>query len=196
MNHPRRHTCWLSKRLHWEGAPGWGTAGQRNPGQLCHVARSTGFMVMGLVSRLSLADYSDSGSFLVVLSQDGFQRGGFWEVGMDWHTQWVWTGIWTGILFGPFLNSSSWWWLVSTLFLTRIFSHKITHANGYYGAWPGGAGLVIVSTNKIIAIASESSGSKCFWDASSLNILLPAMHPIVDLKIRFHFILCPKACPI
>ena len=38
-------------------------------------------MVMGLVSGLSLADYSDSGSFLVVLSQDGFQRGGFWEVG-------------------------------------------------------------------------------------------------------------------
>ena len=44
----------------------------------------SGFMVMGLVSRLSLANHSDSGSFLVVhasLSQDGFQREGFWEVG-------------------------------------------------------------------------------------------------------------------
>ena len=42
------------------------------------------FTVMGLVSRLSLTNHSDSGSFLAVLallSQDGFQREGFWEVG-------------------------------------------------------------------------------------------------------------------
>ena len=41
------------------------------------------FMVMVLVSRLSLASYSDSESFLVVhalFSQDGCQREGFWEV--------------------------------------------------------------------------------------------------------------------
>ena len=40
-----------------------------------------GFMVMGLVSGLSLANHSDSESFLVVhalFSQDEFQRG-FWE---------------------------------------------------------------------------------------------------------------------
>ena len=40
-------------------------------------------MVMGLVSRLFLANHSDSESFLVVhalFSQDGCQRGGFWEV--------------------------------------------------------------------------------------------------------------------
>ena len=40
-------------------------------------------MVMGLVSGLSLASHSDSGSFLVVhslFSQDGCQREGFWEV--------------------------------------------------------------------------------------------------------------------
>ena len=45
------------------------------------VARS--FMVMGLVSRLSSANHSDSESFLVVhalFSQDGCQREGFWEV--------------------------------------------------------------------------------------------------------------------
>ena len=39
----------------------------------------SGFMVMGLVSELSLANCSDSGSFLVVhtlLSQDGCQVGG------------------------------------------------------------------------------------------------------------------------
>ena len=42
-----------------------------------------GFMVMGLVSGLSLANHSDSESFLVVhtlFNQDGFQREGFWEV--------------------------------------------------------------------------------------------------------------------
>ena len=41
-----------------------------------------GFMMMELVSRLSLANHSDSESFLVVhalFSQDGCQRG-FWEV--------------------------------------------------------------------------------------------------------------------
>ena len=40
-------------------------------------------MVIGLVSRLSLANHSDSESFLVVhalFSQDGCQREGFWEV--------------------------------------------------------------------------------------------------------------------
>ena len=42
-----------------------------------------GFMLMELVSRLSLADHSDSGSFLVVhslLRQGGCQQEGFWEV--------------------------------------------------------------------------------------------------------------------
>ena len=41
------------------------------------------FMVMGLVSGLSLANHSDSENFLVVhtlLSQDGYQQEGFWEV--------------------------------------------------------------------------------------------------------------------
>ena len=44
---------------------------------------TSGFMVMGLVSGLSLANHSDSESFLVVhtlFSQDGCQREGFWEV--------------------------------------------------------------------------------------------------------------------
>ena len=42
-----------------------------------------GSMVMGLVSGLSLAHHSDSGSFLVaciLLSQDGCQRKRIWEV--------------------------------------------------------------------------------------------------------------------
>ena len=43
----------------------------------------SGFMVMGLVSGLSLANHSDSESFLVaraLFSQDGCPREGFWEV--------------------------------------------------------------------------------------------------------------------
>ena len=42
-----------------------------------------GFMVMGLVSGLHLANYSDLGSFPVahaLLCQDGCQQEGFWEV--------------------------------------------------------------------------------------------------------------------
>ena len=44
-----------------------------------------------------------------------------------------------GVSFWPFPNSSGWWWLISSVFLIRISCHKTTHANGYYGAWPGWA---------------------------------------------------------
>ena len=43
------------------------------------------------------------------------------------------------VSFQPFPNSSSWWWLISSVFLIRISCHKTTHGNGYYGAWPGWA---------------------------------------------------------
>ena len=45
--------------------------------------RGLGFMVMGFVSGLSLANHSDSESFLMahsLFSQDGCHREGFWEV--------------------------------------------------------------------------------------------------------------------
>ena len=50
--------------------------------QLCHVAAVSGLMGMRPASGLSLANHSDSGAFLEALpwlSQDGRQRGGFWE---------------------------------------------------------------------------------------------------------------------
>ena len=59
----------VSKRLYWEGPPG-GEQGVREPRR---AVRVSAFMVMGLVSRWSLANHSDSGSFLVVhtsLTQD------------------------------------------------------------------------------------------------------------------------------
>ena len=55
----------------------------REPRTALCVAGVLGFKVMRLVSGLSLANHSDSESFLVVhalFSQDGCQREGFWEV--------------------------------------------------------------------------------------------------------------------
>ena len=49
-----------------------------------------------------------------------------------------------GVSFRPFPNSSSWWRLISSVFLIRISCHETTHANGYYGAWPGWAVLINV----------------------------------------------------
>ena len=49
-----------------------------------------------------------------------------------------------GVSFWPFLNSSGWWWLISSVFFIRISCHKTTHANGYYGAWPGWAASISV----------------------------------------------------
>ena len=77
----------------------------------------------GLVFGLSLANHSDSESFLVVhalFSQDRCQREGFWEV--------------VGHVVSPFDFSR-----------TRPFGggllvlHSLPgpHANGYYGAWSG-----------------------------------------------------------
>ena len=42
-------------------------------------------------------------------------------------------------LFDLSQNSSGWWWLISSMYRTRISCHKTTHENGYYGAWPGWA---------------------------------------------------------
>ena len=75
----------LTKRLYWEGAPGRRAAGYGDPGELvCLVAHGLGFYMMGLFPVLSLANHSDSGSFLVgfaLLNQDGFQQEAFWDVG-------------------------------------------------------------------------------------------------------------------
>ena len=64
-----------SKRFYWERAPRWRAGGSGNPADLlCHWLAVLGFMVMGLVSRGSLANHSNSESLLVAhasLSQDG-----------------------------------------------------------------------------------------------------------------------------
>ena len=67
-----------------KGHPGGGQEGKGTQ-ENCSVTwlAVSGFMVMGLVSRLSLANHSHSESFLVVhalFGQHGCQREGFWEV--------------------------------------------------------------------------------------------------------------------
>ena len=85
MNHPRRHTFGHSKRLYWEGVQRWRARRLRDPRRPALLRGSTvsGFMMMGSVAGLSLANHSNSESFLVAqawLSQDGRWREGFWEV--------------------------------------------------------------------------------------------------------------------
>ena len=77
--------CWQSKRFYWERAPPAGEQLGKGTQEDCSAGwlTASGFMVMGLVSGLSLVNHSDSESFLVVhtlLSQDGYQWEGFWEV--------------------------------------------------------------------------------------------------------------------
>ena len=68
--------------LYWEGAPG-GEQQDEGAWEDCSATwlAVSSFMVMELVSRLSVARHSDSGSILAraSLSHDGCQRG-FWEV--------------------------------------------------------------------------------------------------------------------
>ena len=67
-----------------KGCRGRGQEGEGN-GESCSATWLTvsGFMVIGLVSGLSLDSHSELGSFLEAhasLSRDGFQLGGSWEV--------------------------------------------------------------------------------------------------------------------
>ena len=82
MDCPRRHT---DKARDFTGKGRLGGEQQAKGTQEdCSAAwlPVSGFTVMWLISRLSLANRSDSGSFMVahtLLSQDGFQLEGFWE---------------------------------------------------------------------------------------------------------------------
>ena len=62
-----------------------------------------------------------------------------------------------GVSFRPFPNSSDWWWLISSVFLIRISCHKTTHANAYYGAWPGWAVSVSVLPLTESAVSKHTS---------------------------------------
>ena len=91
----------------------------------------------------SLRFYGDRISFWVVFSESFLLRvlpGGACLVQPRWMPERkILGGGQTGVCFCLFLNSSSWWRLISSVFLTRTSYPKTTHANGYYGAWPGWA---------------------------------------------------------
>ena len=96
----------------------------------------SGFMVMGLVSEFSLANHSDSESFLMVhtLLRPRCMPG----------RRILGGGRTRGISFWPFPTSYGLRKVVSSGFLTRTSCRKIIHANCYYGAWLGWAVLVSV----------------------------------------------------
>ena len=68
----------------------------------------------------------------------------------------------------PFPNSSGWWWLVSSVILIRISCHKTTHANGYYGAWPGW--VVSISVLPLTIWQSVSQSVQSFNHQSCLTL--------------------------
>ena len=90
---------------------------------------------------LSVGFYGDGISFRVVLSQSFWLRvlrGGACLVLPRWMPERILGGGRTcGVSFWPFLNSSGWWRPVSSVFLTGTSCRKTTHANSYYGTWPG-----------------------------------------------------------
>ena len=118
---------WQSKRFYWKRAPKWRAVGVG--GQLCRMACSLGF-------------HGDGISFRVVLSQSFWLRvhpGGVHLVQPRWmpERRILGGGQTGGVSFWPFLSSSGWWRLISSLFLTRTSCRKTTYANSYYAARPG-----------------------------------------------------------
>ena len=109
--------------------PGREQEGKGNPtGLLYHMSLSLGF-------------YGDGVSFWVVSSHSLWIRvflGGTCIAQPRWISVKVLEVVGGGVSFWVFLNSSCWWWLVSSMFLTRISYCKITHANSYYSVWQDG----------------------------------------------------------
>ena len=90
----------------------------------------------------SLGFYGDGICFRVVFSQSFWFRvlpGGACLVQPRWmpERRILGGGRTCCVSFSPFLNM--WWWLISSVFLTKTSCHNRTHANSYYGAWPGWA---------------------------------------------------------
>lgn len=96
MNCLRRHMSWPSKRFYWEGASGRRASGWRNPGKpLCHMTctlRVYGNGV-GFPSCLwpiilpvpTLGQTLGPSCPCVFLSQDGFRRQGFCDIGQTYY---------------------------------------------------------------------------------------------------------------
>ena len=114
----------------------------------------------------SLQFYGDGISFWVIFGQSFYFRvfpGGTRITQPRWMlargilgSGWI-----CGVSFRHFPNSSSWWWLISSIFLIRISCHKTTHTDGYYGAWPGWVVSVSVLLDKS-PVSGPGRGSLSF----------------------------------
>ena len=112
--------------------------------------------------------YGDGISFWVVFSQSFWLRvlpGDTCLVQPRWMPERrILGGVQTcGVSFWPFPNCSSWWRLISSVFLTRSSCHK-THANGYNGVWPGWA--VSISVLPLTHTCLCWGGCRCFFSPS------------------------------
>ena len=65
-----------------------------------------------------------------------------------------------------FPDSFSWWWLISSVFLTKTSCHKTTHATGYYGAWPRWA----ISVSALLLTLLLLTILHCHWTTKSVII--------------------------
>ena len=104
-------------------------------------------------------------SFRVVFSQSFWLRalpGGAGPVQPRWmpERRILGGGQTCGVSFWPFPNSSGWWRLISSLFLTRPSCPKTTRANGYYGAWPGWAVSISVLPLTVVRMDTIISWEK------------------------------------
>ena len=136
MNCLRRHTCWQNKRLYWEGVPRQTAVGSGNQEDCSAMWLTVGF-------------YGDGINFRVVFGQWFWHRllpGGTPIAQPRWMPvkRILGDGRSCGISFCPSPNSSGWWWLASSVFLTSTSYYKVTHANGYYGTCPWWAVSVIM----------------------------------------------------
>ena len=144
-NELSQETQVLTKRETLPGKVAWTERARRvKEPRRTALPRGSQSLALGLVFMFSQTSHSDSGSFLVAhgsLSQEGFQWGGFWEVGRTY-------GLESPL--SPF-DLSRFFQLVAacSAFLTKTSCCKITRARGYCQPWPGWAVLVSGSPNRM-----------------------------------------------
>ena len=135
-----------------------------------------GFMVMGLVSGWSLANHSNSvfpGGARITQPRWKLARG----ILGSGRTDSVSSGL---------SLTSGWWWLISSVFFIRISCHKTTHANGYYGAWPGWAVSVSVLplTNPFtLKVIMDNKGFLLFFFSVCLTVFYSSITSLLPFKI-------------
>ena len=129
------------------------------------VARSLSFMVMGLVSSWSLA-------IILIQSLSRWHTHRSAKMDASERDSGKWTD--TRCLLSTFPELFRLVVAYSCVFLIRISCHKTTHANGYYGAWPGWA----VS----ISVLPLTLGTFCckhlLWLSVSKSLLCEGMFPL------------------